>query len=295
MIFVFFAAVLFGLVHPGSKIIMDRGVGLLSFCLLYTSVRLIFQIPLILYSGKWKIKSKRQFILLFFLGIVGAILQYTEFFAISKKVPVSLVTFLVYTHPIWTIILNRWINAERLTLASLLKLFSAFIGVLLIAGANLTNNTDFILLLPPLFSALMISLWIIITSIARRAECSSYTISFYYDLFTFLFLAIAINASTENYFLSNEIKLITATPFLGGAIIFYSIFIGLAPNLLFYYGSKFVSAVTAGFILLLEPVISASAGKLIWGDPLNTYFFLGAFLILCTNIPSFSFFKKPRT
>ncbi|MGE4233069.1 MAG: EamA family transporter [Bacteriovoracia bacterium] len=284
MIPVLLSAILFGLVHPGSKLLMDQGIGLLSFCILYVSIRLFAQVPIVLLGSHWKINGRSQAFCLVSLGLIGAALQFSEFYGVSVGLPVSVVTFLVYTHPVWTLLLSRLINKEKITLFSVGKITSALVGTALITGVQLAHGYSFTAFIFPLVAGLMIALWITVSNQATKQGCSTKTISFYYDLFCFaVLMGFALisrdsNPLNEAIAFSGNIKNL-------GQIAFYSIFIGLLPNYLFYFGSKTVPAVTAGLVLLFEPVFSASISSMIWNDPLSPMFVVGALAILSTNIP----------
>lgn len=284
MIWVVISAVLFGLVHPGSKFIMDQGINLLPFCLLYVGVRLIAQIPLVLKGSQWKIKSKGEFFSLLSLGVVGAGLQYSEFAGISNGIPVPLVTFLVYTHPVWTLLLGRFFGNEPFTFATALKLVLAIVGIVFITGAKWDAGYSLQALMFPIIAGLMISLWITLSNVAVKKGASSRTVSFYYDLFAFSLLC-TLGVSSQGTPIAEAIHFMGTSPH-ALQIVFYSVVIGLIPNCLFYYGSSSVSAVTAGFVLLLEPVIAAGTSSLIWGEVLSPFFLIGALCILATNLPS---------
>ncbi len=281
MIAVLASAILFGLVHPGSKLIMSQGISLLPFCFLYVTVRLIAQLPLVLTKKAWKIVSREQFSLLLSLGVVGALLQLSEFCGINNGLPVGVVSFLVYTHPVWTVLLSRIINKEEISKTTVLKLGVAIAGVVSITGFS--GGVPSLLFLGPLAAGLFIALWISLSNRASKTGCSAITISFYYDAFAFLILGSLLlsgpqsNIQSALHFVSdlNTLSLIVA----------YSIFIGYLPNFLFYWGSKSTSAQLAGFTLLLEPVISTLVSHVTWNEPMSGSFFLGAVMILSTNLP----------
>lgn len=279
------AVFLFGLVHPGARWILDTGVTLLPFCAFYIGIRLLIQLPLVLRNRITPFETSSSFFYLIALGLVGAALQISEFVGISKGLPVSVVTFLVYTHPIWTLILSGAINKEPISAANIAKVSLAIAGVLLIALPRFgPESVQPLLLIAPLAAGIFVSLWVCLSNKAQKNGCSTQAVSFYYDLFAFLSLCCLlanspfeeIRASFE--WISNAKNLILMTT--------YSVLIGLLPNYLFYYGSKKTTALTSGLLLLLEPVISTIVSRSLWGDHLSPSFVAGAIFMLCAAIPN---------
>ena len=252
MIFVFLAAFLFGLVHPGSKLLMSQGLSLIPFCFLYLLIRWVVQIPVVLHTGSWKIKSKKELSFLILLGIVGAGLQLTEFVGISENLPVGVVSFLVYSHPIWTLFLSRYINQEPITRRSVLQLLISCAGILLISGFD--SSYPLKLYIGPLAAGLFLSLWITLSNRASKAGCSPVSISFYYDFFALLVISALL--SHQGFSEAKQAFGFLTTPKYFLLMAGYSLLIGYLPNLLFYVGNKHSRAQWVGLVLLLEPVIS---------------------------------------
>ncbi len=283
----FLSALLFGLVHPGSKLLMSdpsAGLSLLTFCILYVGIRLLVQIPWVLRSGAWRVKSTAEWAILASIGGVGAALQFSEFYGISKGLPVPLVSFLVYTHPVWTVLTARVLKKSKLDLRAGLALLAATVGIALITGGvRGVDSASLPHLTVPVLAGVFISVWVTLSSQARQAGSSSLTVSFYYDVFCLVAL-VGFAESQGGETLSQGLHYL-ASPERFLCMTVYSVGVGLLPNLLFYMGSARVSAVRAGFVLLLEPVISSLLSFVIWRDELSAYFYLGALLVLSTNLP----------
>lgn len=284
------SALLFGMVHPGSKMILSSGLRLEMFCFAYIGIRLIAQLPFVIKTKAYKISNKGQFKIIILLGFVGASLQLSEFSGIANGANVSTVTFLVYTHPFWSILISKIFYKEQLGRIEFLKLFLALIGIVLVIGIDNFSLDNLKTHWVSLVAGLLIASWIKVSNVARKTGFSSLKTNFYYDLMSFVCLTVFIllrSKSSEftelSAFLLNSKNLVSITV--------YSLFIGLLPNLLFYKGSVIVDSLTAGYILLLEPIIASAMAYFIWGDYISLTFMTGALFILSANIPD-GFFAK---
>lgn len=290
MQFVILSAFLFGLVHPGSKFFLDLNISLEVFCILYVLIRLIVQIPIVVATKQYKLVGAKDFKVVLALGLIGASLQLSEFYGIADGEDVSKVTFLVYTHPIWSLVFSKIMRRERYETYELIQLALAFLGIWLLLGASLSidlllNNKI------SLIAGVLIALWVIISSKIRSVGFTAIKTSFYYDLMSFVCLMIYLSINSKTETLLPTVSSLSLYTFFG--LVLYSVFIGLIPNLLFYKGAERVGSIKAGYILLLEPVISSAFGKVVWNEPISNMFVFGAILLLLVNLPK-TVFKNFR-
>ena len=279
------SALLFGLVHPGSKIVLSTGIPLSIFCLVYVAIRLVVQIPFVVSNKSYMLSGYRDFLLILALGLIGASLQVSEFAGIANGKNVSTVTFLVYSHPLWSMVISRFIFRESLTHLDYLKFLMACFGIVLIIGNDGLQDISIINHWPSLLAGLLIALWVRVSNIARKSGFGTLKVSFYYDLAAFVVLILyssvfnqdSISSDLKNYLGNTKIFLIVST---------YSILIGLIPNLLFYKGSSRVSPLSAGYVLLLEPIVASLVACFLFKENLTFTFMIGALFVLTSNIPS---------
>jgi drug/metabolite transporter (DMT)-like permease len=287
------AILLFGFVHAGSKLILETGIALLPFCLLYSGIRLLAQLPVVIAKGSYWAHSRMHFFLLALLGLIGAFLQLAEFKGISEGLPVNVVTFLLYSYPVWSLVLSVVVNKESLTIESLVKVILSVAGIFLILGSQMQDFKFDRTLLYPLGASVLMALWVSLSNLAKKKGLSTWSISFYYDLFSFLVLLLLTISKTNSaemthlqHWLSNSTNAIY--------IVLYSVLFGVIPNLLFYQASQKLSALTLSLLLMLEPVISSSLSSVIWSEKMSETFLFGAVLILVSQISVKYFLKKDR-
>jgi len=286
MLKIFIAAILFGLVHPGSKLILDQGLDLLSFCGLYVLIRLLSQLPIVIKTRSYRVKNIKSWMLLISLGVVGAGLQWNEFKGIGSGLGVPTVTFLVYSHPIWSLLFSRIINKEGLNLISFLKLATGLLGIFCILGSEIHFTSQKLqLMISPLFAGVLIALWVSVSNKAKSNGLLTWTLSFYYDFFAFLSLLFIKVTQPDSSMSWGQILQWTAQLDHLLEISFYAIFVGLLPNILFYEGNSTSSARAAGLILLIEPLVATLVSHWIWHDTLSRSFLIGGLFLIVSGAP----------
>lgn len=287
MNWIILSSVLFGFVHPGSKIILGQGIELIDFCLLYVGLRLIFQTPFFIKNSKLTSNSKSYpWGLLVLFGFVGAALQLSEFFGLSKGLPVATVTFLVYSHPVWSLILSYFINKEKIGANEVIRVFIGIAGIYFISAQAIESGIPFDLrIIAPIFAGFLIALWSSLSNKLRKLGLASLDVSFFYDLFAFcsLLLLAAYDSSIQVH-AQHIYKWLYIIPNII-SISFYSIAIGLFPNFLFYLGSGRSSNLNASLLLLIEPVIATIIAFLHMSESVSSLFFAGALFVLLSGLP----------
>lgn len=291
------AGLLFGLVHPGCKWITATGLDLLPFCLLFVVSRLLLQVPIVWRMGGARLTNWAQWKTLLALGAVGAALRLTEFLGIVEGLPVSLVSFLVYLHPVWTIVFSRYLNGEPIQGLKVFKIGAALVGTALLCNlTSLQQPGQLLQLWSPIAAGVFISLWICLSNRAQKQGVSIVSVSFYYDLFTLvpLLLLIPVQLTGEHWmhtweWLSQPRHLMM----MAG----YSILTGLLPNYAFYGGVRRSTALAAALLMLFEPIASSLIAVWAWNEPISSSFYWGAILILMINLPDplfLNFFRRFR-
>lgn len=278
------AGLLFGLVHPGCKWITSSGLDLLPFCLLFVISRVLFQLPVVIKSGA-RVGGWNHWKFLIALGFVGAGLRITEFLGIVEGLPVSLVSFLIYLHPVWTIFFSRWLNGEPVNGLKVFKIGAALVGTALLCDLSSIQNVSHILALwSPITAGVLIALWICLSTRAQHDGTTVVAVAFYYDLFTLVPLVAlcALNLDASHWhqtvqWLSDPTNLLT--------LCIYSLFTGVFPNYAFYIGLTRSTAMTAALLMLFEPIASSLIAVRVWNEPISSSFYWGAILVLLINLP----------
>ncbi len=214
-----------------------------------------------------------------FLGLgLGSILFFTVcYFSAITMMPLSTAAILLYTSPIWIMLMSVLFFREKLNRNKLIALALAFAGCVFVSGISGGGLTVTGLLLG-LGSGIGYGLYSILGTIALR-KYSPYTVTTY----TFLI------AAAGSWFVCSPADLISR--FSAGnsvEITLFSCLTGLVtaviPFLAYTLGLRTVEASKAGILATIEPMVATLVGMIVFSEPLTLLSGLGIVLILTAVI-----------
>ncbi len=211
-----------------------------------------------------------------FLGLgFGSILFFTIcYFSAITIMPLSSAVILLYTSPIWIMLMSAIFFHEKMNAKKLIALALAFAGCVLVSGIS-GGGITMVGLLFGLGSGLGYGLYSILGTIALR-RYSPYTVTTY----TFLF------AGLGSWFICKPIDMISHftqapnLPFLIGFCFLTALVTAVIPFLTYTLGLRTVEASKAGIIATLEPVVATIIGILCFSEMLTVLSALGIILVL---------------
>ncbi len=215
-----------------------------------------------------------------FLGLgFGSILFFTVcYFSAITMMPLSTAAILLYTSPIWIMLMSVLFFHEKLNRIKLTALALAFAGCVLVSGISGEGLTLTGLLLG-LGSGIGYGLYSILGTIALR-KYSPYTVTTY----TFLF------AAAGSWFVCNPADMISkfaAASNPAGVVLFCcltALVTAVIPFLAYTLGLRTVEASKAGILATIEPMVATLTGMLVFSEPLTLLSGLGIVLILAAVI-----------
>ncbi len=215
-----------------------------------------------------------------FLGLgFGSILFFTVcYFTAINMMSLSTAAILLYTSPIWIMLMSVLFFREKLTGRKLLALGLAFAGCVLVSGISVEGITPAGLLIG-LGAGLGYGLYSILGTVALR-KYSPYTVTTY----TFLFAAagswlICGPADMVSKFAAAE-NLLSLLLFCG----LTALVTAVVPFLAYTLGLRTVEASRAGILATVEPLVATVVGILVFSEPLTLLSGLGILLILSAVI-----------
>ena len=215
-----------------------------------------------------------------FLGLgFGSILFFTVcYFSAITIMPLSTAAILLYTSPIWIMLMSVLFFREKLNRIKLTALALAFAGCVLVSGISGEGLTLTGLLLG-LGSGIGYGLYSILGTVALR-KYSPYTVTTY----TFLFAAAGSWLVCQP---ADMISKIAAADNLTGLLLF-CVLTGLVtaviPFLAYTLGLRTVEASRAGILATIEPLVATLVGIVVFSEPLTLLSGLGIVLILAAVI-----------
>ena len=211
-----------------------------------------------------------------FLGLgFGSILFFTVcyFFAITIM-PLSTAAILLYTSPIWIMLMSALFFHEKMTGKKLIALILAFAGCVLVSGISGEGVTPTGLLLG-IGSGIGYGLYSILGTIALR-RYSPYTVTTY----AFLFAAVG------SWLICRPAEMLSrfaGTSNLTGLMLFCcltALVTAVVPFLSYTLGLRTVEAGRVGIIATLEPMVATVIGIAVFSEPLTLLSGFGVILIL---------------
>ncbi len=215
-----------------------------------------------------------------FLGLgFGSILFFTVcYFTAITMMPLSTAAILLYTSPIWIMLMSVLFFREKLTGRKLLALVLAFAGCVLVSGISGEGMT-----LPGLLvglgSGIGYGLYSILGTVALR-RYSPFTVTTY----TFAFAALG------SWLICRPAEMLAkfaAAPDLPGLVFFCfltALVTAVIPFLAYTLGLQTVEASRAGILATVEPLVATLIGVAVFSEPLTLLSGLGMLLILAAVV-----------
>ena len=215
-----------------------------------------------------------------FLGLgFGSILFFTVcYFTAITMMPLSTAAILLYTSPIWIMLMSVLFFREKLTGRKLLALVLAFAGCVLVSGISGEGMT-LTGLLVGLGSGIGYGLYSILGTVALR-RYSPYTVTTY----TFAFAALGAWLICRP---ADMLAKFAAAPNLPGLVFFCvltALVTAVIPFLAYTLGLRTVEASRAGILATVEPLVATLFGILVFSEPLTLLSGLGMLLILAAVV-----------
>ena len=215
-----------------------------------------------------------------FLGLgFGSILFFTVcYFTAITMMPLSTAAILLYTSPIWIMLMSVLFFREKLTGRKLLALVLAFAGCVLVSGISGEGMT-LTGLLVGLGSGIGYGLYSILGTVALR-RYSPYTVTTY----TFAFAALGAWLICRP---ADMLAKFAAAPNLPGLVFFCfltALVTAVIPFLAYTLGLQTVEASRAGILATVEPLVATLIGVAVFSEPLTLLSGLGILLILAAVV-----------
>ena len=268
----------------GSMGIFVRKLGTYGFSAIQivsiriTLAALIFSLVLLVKDRRgFKISPKD---IPLFLGLgFGSILFFTIcYFTAITMMPLSTAAILLYTSPVWIMLMSIFFFHEKLDRRKLIALGLAFAGCVLVSGISGEGMTVTGLLIG-LGSGIGYGLYSILGKVALR-KYSSYTVTTY----TFIFAAVGSWIISRPADMMGKFSSASDLGFLIFFCFLTALITAVIPFLSYTLGLESVEASKAGIIATIEPMVATLIGILVFAEKLTVMSGAGILLILASVV-----------
>ena len=268
----------------GSMGIFVRKLGTYGFSAIQivsiriTLAALIFSLVLLVKDRRgFKISPKD---IPLFLGLgFGSILFFTIcYFTAITMMPLSTAAILLYTSPVWIMLMSIFFFHEKLDKRKLIALALAFAGCVLVSGISGEGMTVTGLLIG-LGSGIGYGLYSILGKVALR-KYSSYTVTTY----TFIFAAVGSWIISRPADMMEKFSSASDLGFLIFFCFLTALITAVIPFLSYTLGLESVEASKAGIIATIEPMVATLIGILVFAEKLTIMSGAGILLILAAVV-----------
>lgn len=217
-----------------------------------------------------------------FLGLgLGSVLFFAAcYFTAIQMMTLSVAAILLYTSPIWVMLMSLLFFREKMTKTKLLALVISFLGCILISGVGSgESNITVIGILIGLGSGIGYGLYSILGTIALR-RYSTYTVTTY----TFIIAAIGSLFLCSLPDLWHKITVCSRKPYLFIFITLTGLVTAVIPFLTYTLGLEQIEASRAAILATIEPLVATLIGVVVFREYLTLMSAMGIICIIAAII-----------
>ena len=252
-----------------------NGYGLSALHLVFLRLglgALVFALLLLLRDRVGLRIALRDLPLFLALGLLSVLFFTYCYFRAIELLPLSTAAILLYTSPIWVMLMSALFFREKVTGRKLLALALAFLGCVLVSGLSRGGGAKGLLL--GLGAGFGYALYSILGTIALR-RYRPLTVTFY----TFLI------AAAGSFLLCDRASLITVLSAVKADGLLWlvpaaALVTAVIPYLSYTVGLRSTEASRAAILATVEPVVATVLGALVYREHLSLPAFLGILLVL---------------
>ena len=246
-------------------------------CLRLTTAGILFALILLIKDRKgFKIKV-RDISLFLALGLVSILFFTCCYFTAIRLMTMSTAAILLYTSPIWVMILAIIFLKEKITARKVIALILAFAGCVLVSGFG--GKVTVVGILVGLGSGLGYGLYSIFGTFALK-KYSPYTVTCY----TFIIAGLGSIIVSNPPELFAKISAVENKPALIGFVLLTSVVTAVIPFLLYTLGLNMTTAGKAAVLATVEPAAATLFGFFVMGETVGPVAVAGIALVFSAII-----------
>jgi len=206
-------------------------------------------------------------------GIVSLLFFTWCLFSGMEIAPLSVITILLYTAPVFVMIMSIILFKEKINRYKVISLLLTLIGCVLVSGIGQDMSLSASGILFGLGSGFGYALYSIFSRYAIERGYDSWTITFY----TFLFCVLGSFFLADNGLIISTVK---EEPSLVLWMLGMAFFTGFLAYVLYTKGLEGMESSKASIIATLEPVVATVVGTLVFDEPLTVMVVVGIIAVV---------------
>ena len=246
-------------------------------CLRLTTAGILFALILLIKDRKGFKIALRDIPLFLALGLVSILFFTCCYFTAIRLMTMSTAAILLYTSPIWVMVLAIIFLKEKFTIQKLIALILAFAGCVLVSGFG--GKVTVVGILVGLGSGLGYGLYSIFGTFALK-KYSPYTVTCY----TFLIAGLGSIFVANPVDLVSKISAIENKPALFGFILLTAVVTAVIPFLLYTLGLNMTTAGKAAVLATVEPAAATLFGFFVMKETVGPVAIAGILLVFAAII-----------
>ena len=246
-------------------------------CLRLTTAGILFALILLIKDRKGFKIALRDIPLFLALGLVSILFFTCCYFTAIRLMTMSTAAILLYTSPIWVMILAIIFLKEKFTIQKLIALILAFAGCVLVSGFG--GKVTVVGILVGLGSGLGYGLYSIFGTFALK-KYSPYTVTCY----TFLIAGLGSIFVSNPVDLVSKISSIENKPALFGFVLLTAVVTAVIPFLLYTLGLNMTTAGKAAVLATVEPAAATLFGFFVMKETVGPVAIAGILLVFAAII-----------
>lgn len=246
-------------------------------CLRLTTAGILFALILLIKDRKGFKIALRDIPLFLALGLVSILFFTCCYFTAIRLMTMSTAAILLYTSPIWVMILAIIFLKEKFTIQKLIALILAFAGCVLVSGFG--GKVTVVGILVGLGSGLGYGLYSIFGTFALK-KYSPYTVTCY----TFLIAGLGSIFVADPVDLVSKISSIENKPALFGFVLLTAVVTAVIPFLLYTLGLNMTTAGKAAVLATVEPAAATLFGFFVMKETVGPVAIAGILLVFAAII-----------
>ena len=275
---VLLAGVLWGVINIFIKTLSAHGLDALQISAVRMTVAVIVFPLAVLVTDRSKFRIRLKDIWIFICsGIVSIVLFNTCYFYTMIKSRASVAVVLLYTSPIFVMLLSAIFFKEKITLQKIIALILTFVGCVFVAGViGGTYVIPPFVILTGIASGLFYALYSIFGNIGLR-KYDTVTVTLWSFIFAFI-AAVPLGKPAQTITVFKEEPI----------LILWGVGIGVISTALPYFfytwGLQRMETSKAAILVAVEPLVGCVIGMTIFGEAHNALKIIGILLILASIV-----------